>query len=130
MGRRAKNKQAPPTPLAEVNGQGGRLSAKKLGKRKAEFDEDVPEKGSAPKERPTKKVKESGKAKGRNEKLQEKGAKKAIQGKGKTGANVKPKSKKAPVEEDEESDEEKEEGGSSEGWEDVEDEDDLQEQRK
>ncbi|KAI0818552.1 NOL1/NOP2/sun family-domain-containing protein [Irpex lacteus] len=129
MGRRAKNKQAPPTPLAEVNGQGGRPSAKKLGKRKAEFDEDVPEKGSALKERPTKKVKENGKAKERSGKVQEKGGKKATQGKGKTGAAVKPKSK-APIEEGEESDEENEEGGSSEGWEDVEDEDDLQEQRK
>ena len=59
MGRRAKNKQGDPTPLAEANG----VSAKKLGKRKAEYDGEAEGTKGALSSRPTKKVKEAVKGK-------------------------------------------------------------------
>ena len=40
MGRRAKNKQGDPTPFADANGPATRPSAKKLGKRKADAEDD------------------------------------------------------------------------------------------
>ncbi|KAI0093598.1 NOL1/NOP2/sun family-domain-containing protein [Irpex rosettiformis] len=129
MGRRAKNKQGDPTPLAdrEVNG----LSAKKLGKRKAEFDDEGVKGGLG--KRPVKKVKEAVKSKtvkvveGKGKKVDgKKGVKRKKEG------EVTKKSKKAVVVDEDESeggDEEMEDEGSSEGWEDV-DEDELQTQRK
>ncbi|KAI0695935.1 NOL1/NOP2/sun family-domain-containing protein [Cytidiella melzeri] len=128
MGRRAKNKQGDPAPFAEVNGQAGvsgRPSAKKLGKRKAEFDDDVVGNGkeeTVVSRRPTKKVRESKEGK-------EVKGKKGVEGKKAAKSDaVSKKSKHQAVEEEEEV--EVEEDGGSEGWEDVEDEDGLQVQRK
>ncbi|KAL4253893.1 class I-like SAM-binding methyltransferase superfamily protein [Abortiporus biennis] len=121
MGRRAKNKQGDPSPLTEVtadNGASGRLSAKKLGKRKADVEEDVLTK------RPSKKVKETeGKKGAKDVKVEKKKS-----GKEKTGKTK--KSKKVTVEEDEDDEMVVEEGEGSEGWEDVDDDDDLKAQAK
>lgn len=99
MGRRAKNKQGAPEPLADVNGESARPSAKKLGKRKA-----VDDARESVSKRPAKKMKET---------VQKKGAKKvkAVTGK---------KQKEESEDEEGEDDEDVEEGGS-EGWEDVDD---------
>lgn len=130
MGRRAKHKQGAPEPLAEANGQTGRPSAKKLGKRKAEFEDDSREPLS---KRPTKKAKESEKGKvGKSAKSKPSAAET------KNGAKVKAdkapsgKKKHKAVEEDEEeqADAEVDEGGSSAGWEDVEDGGDFAAQTK
>ncbi|KAH9951876.1 NOL1/NOP2/sun family RNA met [Amylocystis lapponica] len=53
MGRRAKHKQGNPEPLAEYQENAGRPSAKKLGKRKADTDGEVPTKRPAKKARET-----------------------------------------------------------------------------
>jgi hypothetical protein len=124
MGRRAKNKQGDPVPFAEVNGVvgSGRPSAKKLGKRKAEFDDDGG-KDSAPSKRPQKKVKESESGKGKGREKDANGKKgtslKAVKS---SAALGKKKRKEAAVEKDE--------SGGSEGWEDVEDDEDLKTQTK
>jgi 25S rRNA (cytosine2870-C5)-methyltransferase len=124
MGRRAKNKQGDPVPFAEVNGAvgSGRPSAKKLGKRKAEFDDDGG-KDSAPSKRPQKKVKESESGKGEG---------KVKDASGKKGASLKTvKSSVAPgTKRRKGAAVEKDEGESSEGWEDVEDDEDLKTQTK
>lgn len=121
MGRRAKNKQGDPSPLTEVtadNGASGRLSEKKLGKRKADVEEDVLTK------RPSKKVKETeGKKGAKDVKVEKKKS-----GKEKTGKTK--KSKKVTVEEGEDDEMVVEEGEGSEGWEDVDDDDDLKTQAK
>ena len=106
MGRRSKNKQADPAPLAEKNGisrEDGTMSSKKLGKRKA-TDPDVESK------RPVKKVKApSGKTErgARGGKADKQKAKKAKAG------------KKDGVAWDGE-------GNDTDGWEDVEDDGNLQ----
>lgn len=106
MGRRAKNKQSDPAPFAEVQSNAApRPSAKKLGKRKAEVEDDPVAK------RPSKKVKES-----QNRKTSSK-----VRGKDatKNGKSNKAKEKSnIPTIEDE--------SGSSEGWEDVDDDMDLE----
>ena len=58
MGRRAKNKQSDPTPLADASQN--KPSAKKLGKRKADAENDERETLS---KRPVKKARESGEKK-------------------------------------------------------------------
>lgn len=110
MGRRAKNKQGDPTPLVDANAQGARPSAKKLGKRKADAEDDAREVVS---KRPAKKMKEDVK----------KGEKKGTAKKQAPKKGAAPKaSKKVEESEDEELDEDEVmESGSSEGWEDVED---------
>lgn len=117
MGRRAKNKQGNPEPLVEVNGQAGRPSAKKLGKRKAEFEDDARE---ALSKRPAKKIKESEKSKGgkggKGGKVQASATKKAAP---KADKAVSGKKKREAVQEEDE------EGGSGDGWEDVDEEEDL-----
>ncbi|KAJ3476497.1 hypothetical protein NLI96_g11117 [Meripilus lineatus] len=106
MGRRAKNKQSDPAPFAEVQSNAApRPSAKKLGKRKAEVEDDAVTK------RPSKKVKET----------QNKQTSSKVKGKeaSKSGKLSKSKEKSnKPIIEDE--------GGSSEGWEDVDDDMDLE----
>lgn len=111
MGRRAKNKQGDPRPFEDAQEKGNRKeSSKKLGKRKAEApEEDVSSK------RPVKKTKTKEEGKG----------KKVAFAKEKTSDK---KGKRKQESEDE--DELVEDAGSSEGWEDVEDKDDLQTQRK
>jgi 25S rRNA (cytosine2870-C5)-methyltransferase len=104
MGRRAKNKQGDPVPIRDAKENAGRLSPKKLGKRKAE---DVDSKDSS---RPVKK------AKGKAE-LRTKG-KLNIPGK---GVKVGHKSKVKPAVLGDA-------GTDSEGWEDVEDGVDLKSQ--
>jgi 25S rRNA (cytosine2870-C5)-methyltransferase len=110
MGRRAKNKQGDPVPIRDAKENSGRLSPKKLGKRKADGQADVDSKDSS---RPVKK------AKGTSTKveLRTKG-KLNIPGKG-VKVGHKSKVKTAVL------------GGSgtdSEGWEDVEDGVDLKPQ--
>ncbi|KAI0341733.1 NOL1/NOP2/sun family putative RNA met [Trametopsis cervina] len=133
MGRRAKNKQGDPKPFAEVNGHAnGRPgpSAKKLGKRKAEFEDtdadaamDVDAKDASHK-RPAKKGKVEVKPKGRKEKEQPVERKKVLGKPGKTTAAATKQKPKGAKEKD------AQDGGSSEGWEDVDDEDDLKAQTK
>ncbi|TBU35832.1 NOL1/NOP2/sun family RNA met [Dichomitus squalens] len=118
MGRRAKNKQGDPSPLAEVKENAGRPSQKKLGKRKAD-DVDSANK------RPAKKVKEG---EARTDKPSKPTAAKgrattASKNEGKARP-VKSKSKKPSFEDDAEG------AGGSEGWEDVEDDGDLQQHAK
>lgn len=114
MGRRAKNKQGDPAPLADANGFAGKPSAKKLGKRKAEAEDDVSK-------RPAKKVKE----------VEGKKADKKVLGKKVEAKKPKgPAAKSAPAKKARESSEDLEEGGSSEGWEDVEDAGDVKAQAK
>ncbi|TBU65681.1 NOL1/NOP2/sun family RNA met [Dichomitus squalens] len=118
MGRRAKNKQGDPSPLAEVKENAGRPSQKKLGKRKAD-DVDSANK------RPAKKVKEG---EARTDKPSKPTAAKgrattASKNEGKARP-VKSKSKKPSFEDDAEG------AGCSEGWEDVEDDGDLQQHAK
>ena len=124
MGRRAKNKQGDPEPFADANGAAARPSAKKLGKRKAEREDAVSK-------RPVKKMKEEVQSK---EGMEKKGStKKEVQmQKSKTAARVKapPKKRKQEESEDEEEDDDLEEGASSAGWEDVEDEYDVQAEAK
>lgn len=124
MGRRAKNKQGDPVPFAEVNGAagGGRPSAKKLGKRKAEFDDEGGKETSLGK-RPQKKVKESESGKGKGKGKDASGKKGASVKTAKSSAALGAKRRKEAVAE-------QEEGGSSEGWEDVEDDEDLKTQTK
>ncbi|KAI0636833.1 NOL1/NOP2/sun family-domain-containing protein [Trametes polyzona] len=121
MGRRAKNKQGDPTPLHEVRENAGKPSQKKLGKRKAEEVE-------APSKRPAKKARES---EGKPPKsAPSKGKPKAAlkdSAKAKAG-KPKPKQQKQTRFEDEDEDEGA--GSSSEGWEDVEDDGDLQTQAR
>lgn len=54
MGRRAKNKQGDPAPIRDAKENAGRLSPKKLGKRKADAQTEVEAKESS---RPAKKAK-------------------------------------------------------------------------
>ncbi|KAI0082735.1 NOL1/NOP2/sun family putative RNA met [Panus rudis PR-1116 ss-1] len=117
MGRRAKNKQGDPTPIDEPSAN-GRQSAKKLGKRKAEVEDESSSR------RPVKKAREGDKSKGKSVKpalVGGKGATKKSKVDAKSNGS---KAKRKPVENDEVVDE-----GSSEGWEDVED-DDLKAQSK
>lgn len=112
MGRRAKNKQGAPEPLfdAETNAHHSKPSAKKLGKRKAEAEDDTLSK------RPVKKMKEGGSKK--------RGAKKGevVATSNKKGASAESK----PQKEDEEDLAE----GSGDGWEDVDDEFDVKTEAK
>ena len=112
MGRRAKNKQGAPEPLADANGQVGRPSAKKLGKRKADVDDDARD---AVSKRPAKKLKEAEAQKGAL-------AKKGAERKGKAVPKASAKKKKQEESEDEDEEDGVMEGGSSgsEGWENVE----------
>jgi len=111
MGRRAKNKQAAPTPFSDSKNNGGHLSPKKLGKRKAE-SEDVET------NRPVKKVKEA----------QSKGGR----GKIKTKTTGKVKDKAGKIREKAKVSNSKVAGSdeADEGWEDVDDEIDLKAQAK
>lgn len=103
MGRRAKNKQAAPEPIEP---KAAWTSKKQLGKRKAEADNEGQDDGK-PSPRPAKRVKDlNGKGKEK-----EKAASKSKPQK--TGS----KKNKAPVHDDE---------SGSEGWEDVEDDEELQ----
>ncbi|KAH9945997.1 NOL1/NOP2/sun family RNA met [Epithele typhae] len=107
MGRRAKNKQSDPAPLAQANDNAAKPSQKKLGKRKAEEVEP-------PSKRPAKKAKDAGLA------PQNPAAKGKESKASKPQAKPKAASKKKQVQfNDEDS------ARSSEGWEDVEDGDDL-----
>lgn len=119
MGRRAKNKQGPPAPLAEVAGdnEARRPSAKKLGKRKAEPEQES---------RPGKKLREGKEttAKGSPKKSVSFASQKKSEGKKGKTVNGKSESKKSKVVE--ESDGE----GSSAGWEDVDEEDDVKAEAK
>ncbi|CAL1704903.1 unnamed protein product [Somion occarium] len=130
MGRRAKNKQGDPTPL-DVNGKPFR----KLGKRKAEAGDDSLSK------RPVKKLKETeGKTDKVKNKEKELKPKKVTLVKEKTpsakskpssaSAKVKSSSTKGKRKQELESDEDEgvEDGGTSEGWEDVEE--DIEVQKK
>lgn len=121
MGRRAKNKQGDPRPFEDAQEKGNRKeSSKKLGKRKAEApEEDVSSK------RPVKKTKTKEEGKGKKVAF----AKEKTSDKKTKSAPVKDKKGKRKQESEDE-DELVEDAGSSEGWEDVEDKDDLQTQRK
>ncbi|KAI8998510.1 NOL1/NOP2/sun family-domain-containing protein [Trametes punicea] len=117
MGRRAKNKQGDPTPLAEVQENTGRPSQKKLGKRKAD-DVDSTSK------RPAKKARE-GEGKPAKSVIADGKEKNISKGGAKTKSDKpKVKPKQARFEDEDEG------AGSSEGWEDVEDDEDLQTQAK
>ncbi|KAJ3551994.1 hypothetical protein NM688_g4392 [Phlebia brevispora] len=119
MGRRAKNKQGNPEPLADSrpNAQATKPSAKKLGKRKAEVEDDGHDTQS---KRPAKKMKEVESAVNVSKKAGEKATSKLKKTeKAKIG-----KTKRKPE------DEEHEAGTSSEGWEDVDDEYDLEKEAK
>ena len=121
MGRRAKNKQSAPEPLAEArpNVAPGKPSAKKLGKRKADVEDDAPELSS---KRPAKKARES--EGGEKKKSAKKNTASAAKGT-KTSTISPGKTKRRKV------DEEAEEGGdSSEGWEDVDDKFDVKKEAK
>lgn len=116
MGRRAKNKQGDPEPFAEVSANGdARPSAKKLGKRKAVDVQDDSSK------RPAKKFKDAP-----SKKSAQKESVPKVKSKDSKSIASKPpaksKRKKAEVESDEE--------GNSEGWEDVQDGDDIETHRK
>ncbi|KAI0362260.1 NOL1/NOP2/sun family RNA met [Trametes cingulata] len=120
MGRRAKNKQGDPAPLLDLQENAGRPSQKKLGKRKADEVE-------APSKRPAKKARESDGKPAKPSALKAK-AKAPAKGDAKAKSEkVKPKKQKQARFEDEEEDEG---AGSSEGWEDVGDDEDLQKQAK
>ncbi|KAL7283507.1 hypothetical protein ACG7TL_002940 [Trametes sanguinea] len=118
MGRRAKNKQGDPSPIVDAQENGGRPSQKKLGKRKADDVETTAK-------RPAKKPRESeGKAaKSPAAKGKEKGAAKGAL-KSKSDKPKQKQQKQARFEDEDEG------AGSSEGWEDVEDDEDLQAQAK
>ncbi|KAI9065140.1 NOL1/NOP2/sun family putative RNA met [Trametes sanguinea] len=118
MGRRAKNKQGDPSPLLDAQENGSRPSQKKLGKRKADDVETTAK-------RPAKKPRESeGKAaKPPAAKGKEKGAAKGAL-KSKSDKPKPRKQKQARFEDEDEG------AGSSEGWEDVEDDEGLQAQAK
>ena len=107
MGRRAKNKQSDPSPLAVLEENAERPSQKKLGKRKAEEVE-------GPTKRPAKKAKD------------------APAKKGSTKSDARPKPTKTPSKKSKTVafDEDDEGGGSSEGWEDIDDSKDLKEHAK
>jgi ribosomal RNA methyltransferase Nop2 len=110
MGRRAKNKQGDPVPIRDAKKNAGRLSPKKLGKRKADGRTDVDSKESS---RPTKK------AKGIDAKVELRTKSNPnIPGKG-TKVGRKSKAKLSVLEGS---------GEDSEGWEDVEDGVDLKSQ--
>ncbi|KAH9842678.1 NOL1/NOP2/sun family RNA met [Rhodofomes roseus] len=116
MGRRAKNKQAPPVPIQDTT---PRPSAKKLGKRKADADADVKESIG---KRPAKKLRE-------NHELPTKPA----VGKARAGLAekvTKPANKPKPKRRKDEEDEEDAEAGSSEGWEGVPEDGDLKAKAK
>ncbi|KAI0748264.1 NOL1/NOP2/sun family RNA met [Daedaleopsis nitida] len=117
MGRRAKNKQGDPAPLAQVQDNAGRPSQKKLGKRKA----DEVDSGS---KRPAKKVKEGDARPTKPVKAPVAKGKSALKSGTKSNKPAPKKQKQARF------DDEDEDEGNSEGWEDVEDEDDLQAQAK
>ncbi|RPD66283.1 NOL1/NOP2/sun family putative RNA met [Lentinus tigrinus ALCF2SS1-7] len=117
MGRRAKNKQGDPQPLAQAQ-DNARPSQKKLGKRKA----DEVDSGA---KRPAKKVKESAAKPAKTPaatKGKEKSALKVAKGK---ADQPKPKKQKQARFEDEDDG-----AGSSEGWEDVDEDSDLKTQAK
>ena len=105
MGRRAKNKQADPEPLSEPGSKPAN-SNKKRGKRKADTTDG---------DRPVKKVKEGTSAKQAKSKPS-----KNTKGSTSSSKGLKPKAKAVQFEE----------AGSSEGWEDVEDGDNLQAETK
>ncbi|KAI0665127.1 NOL1/NOP2/sun family-domain-containing protein [Cubamyces menziesii] len=117
MGRRAKNKQGDPSPLLEVQENAGRPSQKKLGKRKADDVETT--------KRPAKKARES---EGKPPKPS------ALKGKEKSSVKVATKAKPTkpkPAKQKQARFEDEDEGaGSSEGWEDVEDDEGLKAQAK
>ncbi|KAI0375036.1 NOL1/NOP2/sun family RNA met [Pilatotrama ljubarskyi] len=116
MGRRAKTKQGDPAPLADAQENAGRPSQKKLGKRKADEVE-------APSKRPAKKARES-----EGKPAKPSAAKAKAQAKLPAKGDAKAKSEKAkPKKQARFEDEDEGEGaGNSEGWEDVEDDEDLQ----
>ena len=119
MGRRAKNKQGDPEPFAEV--QENRPSQKKLGKRKAD-EVDAPAKRPAKKARdidgrPSKSVKT----------VASKGKEKGVP---KDTAKAKPAKAQAQKKQQVQFEDEDEGAGSSEGWEDVEDNEDIKVQAK
>jgi ribosomal RNA methyltransferase Nop2 len=126
MGRRAKNKQGDPHPLLEIRGKENQTRgapSRQVGKRKADADTDAVDGGDSA--RPTKRAKGVfGKAShpvGKSKSVgrggeQAKRAAGAKQPKSKQLAVLKPR---AIVQEDEE------EGGSSEGWEDVDEDEEL-----
>ena len=117
MGRRAKTKQGDPAPLVEVQENAGRPSQKKLGKRKADD-------GESASKRPAKKVKETAGGTARPGKLaaiKSKDSKKSAP-KGALKANADKSKPKTQARFDQEDDEDEGEG-SSDGWEDVEDDD-------
>ncbi|KAH9934645.1 NOL1/NOP2/sun family-domain-containing protein [Fomitopsis serialis] len=118
MGRRAKNKQGAPEPMAPTQDGAPRPSAKKLGKRKADAEHDAKESLS---KRPAKKAREndeshkgapSGKAR----------AKDGLAVKAKKPTN-KPKPKRRKEEDEDEA-------GSSEGWEGIPGDDNVKVQTK
>ncbi|KZT26292.1 NOL1/NOP2/sun family putative RNA met [Neolentinus lepideus HHB14362 ss-1] len=108
MGRRAKNKQGAPEPLADPDSK--KSSVKKLGKRKAEPEDE---------ERPGKKIKEDKKAavkEGTKRKVTFADQKKPEGKKGKGANEIVKKNKEVDGSEDER---------SSDGWEDVDEDGDL-----
>lgn len=136
MGHRAKNKQADPKPLRDPSDP--KYPKKKLGKRKAEDDG-----AGAPSKRPAKKIKEAMDAvpapkKGRSTGkagpalVKKRTIVQEVQtvtgGKGKGASSAKGKKKTVIVEEVEE--DIIGEDGDSEGWEDVDDGDDLKAQAR
>ncbi|KAH9857022.1 NOL1/NOP2/sun family RNA met [Lenzites betulinus] len=112
MGRRAKNKQGDPSPLGDARENAGRPSQKKLGKRKAD---DV----EAPSKRPAKKARESESKPVKSALAKPKAAAKG-EAKAKSDKPKPTKSKQARFEDQDEG------AGSSEGWEDVEEDEDIQ----
>ncbi|KAI0831454.1 NOL1/NOP2/sun family-domain-containing protein [Trametes gibbosa] len=112
MGRRAKNKQGDPSPLADARENAGRPSQKKLGKRKAD---DV----EAPSKRPAKKARESDIKPAKSASAKPKPSEK-VETKAKSEKPKPKKSKQARFADQDEG------AGSSEGWEDVEEDEDIQ----
>ena len=120
MGRRAKNKQSAPEPLAAAKVANDRPSAKKLGKRKADADVDAKENLS---KRPAKKARETD---GRvPNSMQGKTQNQALEKGKKLGGKIKSKRR-----DDEDEDEGEASGSSSEGWEGVEDDEEVRAQAK
>ena len=119
MGRRAKNKQSDPAPLADASQN--KPSAKKLGKRKADAENDERETLS---KRPAKKARES-----EDKKVAKKGSEGELKKKKSVKFEEKAQKKgKTKVVQKEVADEDAGEG--SEGWEDVEDDYDLKTEAK
>ena len=112
MGRRAKNKQGNPAPLAESQEKLGRPSAKKLGKRKADTE------GDSTNKRPTKRSRESDPRPPKRVQHAKGGRESA------SGPTPSIKAKRKPtIAEEADSD-------SGDGWEDVQDAEDVKTQAK